>query len=413
LKRNNLLIISLVLVVTFMFSLGTFAQEDPIKIGAVNPLGDITGSQSSKAMELAVKEINDNGGLLGRPVELIVVDSELKPEKGAAAIDKLATVDEVDFFVGGMSSGVHQAQIPSLKKYEKITVWAGAASYLAEEAVGPDADWYFHLHPWDYQQGASYGQGWSQIAEKNEDVEIGRIFLAYEEGGFGTASFESYEEYVALAQEGEGPYAGIIEEFEGASFKSAALGGGEYRAILRQAREYDPDLFIWAGYAADAIPMLAQSREVGFEPPLYVGAPPGWPADFEANPLSDKVVLYGMWAPSLKEVSDIADHFWTGYIKMHQERPATYFAPLGYTNIMFLAEGIKAAGTLEKDALIEALRNVKYDSPLGTTLEISPSNVISNQGFTKQKILQYQDGKQEVIWPFDVSTAEIEYPFSW
>ena len=98
---------------------------------------------------------------------------------------------------------------------------------------------------------------------------------------------------------------------------------------------------------------------------------------------------------------------------MHQERPATYFAPLGYTNIMFLAEGIKAAGTLEKDVLIEALRNVKYDSPLGTTLEISPSNVISNQGFTKQKILQYQDGKQEVIWPFDVSTAEIEYPFSW
>ena len=411
-KRNSLLIISLVFVLAFAFTLNTMAQEDPIKIGAVNPLGDITGEQSTKAMELAVKEINDNGGLLGRPVELIVVDSEFKPEKGAAAIDKLATVDNVDFFVGGMSSGVHQAQVPSLKKYKKITIWSGAASFKVEEAVGPDADWYFHLHPWDYQQGASYGDGWTAISEEY-GIETGRIFLAYEEGGFGTASYEAYQTLVAQAQEGEGPYADIIEEFAGASFKSAALGGGEYRAVLRQAKEFDPDLFIWAGYGADAVPILAQSREVGFEPPLYVGAPPGWPADFEANPLSDKVVLYGMWAPALKEVSEPAAHFWEAYIKMHGERPATYFAPLGYTNIMYLAKAIEKAGTLEKEALITALENTTYDSPLGTTLEITPSNIIKHQGFTRQKILQYQDGSQEVIWPFEVSTAEIEYPFSW
>ena len=413
LKRNNLLIVSLVLILAFTFSLSALGQDDPIKIGAVNPLGDITGRQSTKAMELAVKEINANGGLLGRQVELVVVDSEFKPEKGAAAIDKLATVDEVDFFVGGMSSGVHQAQIPTLKKYEKITVWAGAASYKAEQAVGPDADWYFHLHPWDYQQGASYGEGWTEIVKENEEIDVGRVFLAYEEGAFGTASFEAYESLFASAQEGEGPFAAIMEDFAGASFKSAALGGGEYRAMLRQAKEYNPDLFIWAGYDADAVGLLAQSREVGFEPQLFVGAPPGWPQDFEANPLSDKVVLYGMWAPALKEVNDQASHFWEEYIKMHGERPATYFAPLGYTNIMYLAKGIRNAGTLEKEALIESLKNTEYDSPLGTTLKMSPSNVIQNQGFTAQKILQYQDGKQHVIWPFDLATSEIEYPYSW
>ena len=412
-KRNSLLIISLVFVLAFAFSLGVVAQDDPIKIGAVNPLGDITGRQSTNAMELAVKEINDNGGLLGRKVELIVVDSEFKPEKGASAIDKLATVDNVDFFVGGMSSGVHQAQIPSLKKYKKITVWAGAASHKAEEAIGADADWYFHLHPWDYQQGASYGRGWTAIAEKYSEVEVGKVFLAYEEGAFGTDSYNAYQSMFESAQEGEGPFSDIMEEFEGASFKSAALGGGEYRAMLRQAKEYDPDLFIWAGYGADAVPLLAQSREVGFEPSLYVGAPPGWPADFEANPLSDKVVLYGMWAPALRQVSEPAAHFWEEYIKMHGERPATYFAPLGYTNIMYLAKAIREAGTIEKEALITALENTTYDSPMGTTLEMSSSNIIKHQGFTAQKILQYQDGKQHVIWPFDVATAELEYPFSW
>ncbi|HBK86104.1 MAG TPA: ABC transporter substrate-binding protein, partial [Firmicutes bacterium] len=155
----------LLLIVSMMLSVSGLAAE-PIKFGAVNPLGDITGYQATRAMELAIKEINEAGGLLGRPVELVVVDDEMRPEIGAAAIDRLATVDNVDFFVGGMGSGVHLAQVPTLKKYEKITVWMGAASHQVELAVGPDADWYFHIHPWDYQQGASYGQGWTDIAAR-------------------------------------------------------------------------------------------------------------------------------------------------------------------------------------------------------------------------------------------------------
>lgn len=400
----------LFLIVTMLLPASSYAVE-PIKFGAVNPLGDITGYQATNAMKLAIQEINAAGGLLGRPVELIVIDDELRPEKGSAAIDRLATVDKVDFFVGGMASGVHLAQIPALKKYEKITVWIGAASHKAEEAVGPDADWYFHLHPWDYQQGASYGQGWTDIAEQYPEINVGKVFLAYEEGAFGTDSYLAYMTLFDLAKAGEGPYGEIMKDFMGVSFKSAALGGGDYRAMLRQAANYKPDLFIWAGYDADAVPMLAQAREIGFEPPLYVGAPPGWPADFGKNPLSNGVILYGMWAPALKEVSPIAAHFWNEYIKMFKEDPATYFAPLGYTNIMFLAEGIKKAGTLEKDALIAALRSIEYESPVGAVLKISPSNIISNQGFTSQKILQYVGGQQHVIWPFEYKTIDIKFPF--
>jgi len=48
---------------------------------------------------------------------------------------------------------------------------------------------------------------------------------------------------------------------------------------------------------------------------------------------------------------------------------------------------------------------------VGETLAIKPSNVIKNQGFTKQKILQWQKGQQQVIWPFEFSTAKLAYPF--
>ena len=126
-----------ILVSVFLVVPAGFAQG-PIKIGAILPLADITGDQAAKAMKIAVNEINKAGGLLGRKIELIVVDDEMKPEKGAAAVEKLVTMDKVDLLVGGMSSGVLLGEIPIMKKYEKVTVWIGAASSRCEQALGAD-----------------------------------------------------------------------------------------------------------------------------------------------------------------------------------------------------------------------------------------------------------------------------------
>jgi len=399
--KSRILLIFLVATFASNLVVTTHAKAEPIKLGAVSPLADITGDQGAKAMKLAVKEINDAGGLLGRPVKLIVLDDEMKPEKGAAAIEKLATVDKVDIFIGGMSSGVHLGQIPVLKKYKKVTVWIGAAYHGCENAL-KGADWYFHLHPWDYLQGASYAGGWAAITKKYPKVKTGKQFWAHEEGAFGSGSFKASKILFSGAT------------IDGESFKSAALGGGDYRAVLRHAKESNPDVFIWVGYGADALPIMEQAKEIGFAPPIFLGSPPGWPADFGKSPLAEGVVLYGMWAPSIKEVSPVSKHYWDAYIKMFNEEPATYFSPLAYTNVYFVAEGIKKAGTLEKGALIKALEKTKYVSPLGETLTISPSKVIKHQGFTKQKILQWQNGLQQVIWPFEFATATIKHPFpSW
>jgi branched-chain amino acid transport system substrate-binding protein len=379
------------------------AEKEPIKLGGTYPLSDITGEQGTKAAKLAVEEINENGGVLGRPLEIVIIDSELKPAKGRSAIERLATVEKVDIFVGGMSSGVQLGQIPTMKKYKKVTVWTGAASHKVEEAVGPDADWYFHLHPWDYTQGQSYVEGWEAIDEKYDQIELDTWFLAYEDGPFGTGSFEFSKEL----------YSGL-GEMNGESFKSAAKGGGDYTAVLEHAKEYNPDVFLWAGYDADALPMLEQAKAMGFAPPVYLGAPPGWPENFGDSPLSNYVMLYGMWAPSMNEVSDVSKHFYDAYVEKYGSAPQTYFAPLGYSAIYIVKEAIERAGTLEKEALIKALENTEYDSPLGQTVTFSPSKIIQHQGIRDQKILQWQDGQREVIWPFRFQTAEPVYPYpSW
>ena len=397
--------ILLVLAALALLTGGTFAQGT-IKIGGIWMLADITGNQGSKAAQIAVDEINASGGVLGKKLELIIADDEGKADKAAAQVEKLATVDKVDVFLGGMASGAELGKIPVFKKYGKVVMSTGAAaSSTVEKALGPspESDFYFHMHPWDYNQGASYLEGWNAIMAKYPNIQIKKIFLAYEEGAFGQSSWTATKTLFGGS--------GSRFTIDGAPFKSAALGGGDYTAVLEAAKAYKPDLFLWAGYDADALPLLEQSKAMKFTPGVYLGAPPGWPIGFGSSKLSRNVMLYGMWSTAMNDSNATSKKFYDAYVKKFREEPATYFALLAYDAVYVLANGIKAAGTTETAALVKALEATKYPSALGEVITFKPSNIIKHQGITRQKILQWQNGFQEVIWPFEAATAEPVYPF--
>lgn len=392
---------ALAIVLIAALAVPAFAQSGgTIKIGGIWTLADITGKQGSAAALLAVDEINKAGGINGKMLELIIVDDEGKPDKAAAAVEKLATVDMVEAFVGGMGSGAELGKIPAYKKYQKVVMATGAASSAVEKALGAESTWYFHLHPWDYNQGASYAEGWDAIQAQYKNIKVKKIFLAYEEGAFGKGAWDGIK----------GQY-GTKYVYDGAPFKSALLGGGDYTGVLEAAKDFNPDLFLWAGYDADALPMLEQAKAMKFSPKLYVGAPPGWPIGFGTSKLAANVMLYGMWAPAMNDNNPVSKKFYDGYVKKYKEEPATYFAPLAYSAMFILADGIKAAGTTEAAALTKALEATKYASPLGETITFKKSNIIAHQGITRQKILQWQSGRQEVLWPFENKTGEPIYPF--
>ena len=86
------------------------ADRGAIRIGALVPLsapGSVVGGEAMRdAMIIAADEINSNGGLLGQPVELVVVDSEGLPERGAAASERLINQEGVVAIAGGYHSSV-------------------------------------------------------------------------------------------------------------------------------------------------------------------------------------------------------------------------------------------------------------------------------------------------------------------
>ena len=85
------------------------ASGDVIKIGCPQPLtgtNALVGDTTVKAAQLAVKQINEQGGLLGRQVELVVYDDQASPEEAVKIATKLIEVDKVDVVCGSLISCV-------------------------------------------------------------------------------------------------------------------------------------------------------------------------------------------------------------------------------------------------------------------------------------------------------------------
>ena len=114
------------------------AAEDTIKIGATEPLSgtfkDI-GERYLDGVLYAVKVINESGGLLGKKVEVVPIDSELKPDVATRKAQNLILKDGVKFFCGGTGSsvGAAMAQLAEKQNVIMFTYGMDAASMTGRE----------------------------------------------------------------------------------------------------------------------------------------------------------------------------------------------------------------------------------------------------------------------------------------
>src|SRR6516164_8319648 len=105
--------------------LAAFGEGKPYKFGTVQPLNGVAasgGKTSLVGVQMAVDQINKSGGIMGRPVELIVGDDESKPDTGRRAVEKLATEDGIDFHVGGFLSNICLACTPVWEEHKIVNM---------------------------------------------------------------------------------------------------------------------------------------------------------------------------------------------------------------------------------------------------------------------------------------------------
>ncbi|MDR1649314.1 MAG: ABC transporter substrate-binding protein, partial [Synergistaceae bacterium] len=216
------------------------APVEPIKIGYLATLtgeGATWGQHERDAAMMAVKEVNEKGGLLGRPVELVCYDIKGKPEDGVNALRKMIFDDKVVAVGGSNYSGIQLAILP-IAENAKIPVVSSSATNPAV-TVNPDTGkvrpYIFRIAYTDPYQGMVIADYLIKKCGSKKLAVIGDIGDAYSEG--------LTEFVVARAKE-----LGVENKFW-------AFRGGDvdFRAQLTEAK----------AWGADAIALTMLYKEMG------------------------------------------------------------------------------------------------------------------------------------------------------
>ncbi len=378
------------------------ALAQPVRIGILSPLtggAAGTGQAQLAGFQLALEEINAAGGVLGEPLEIIVEDDQATPAVALAAFEKLMTEDGVEFIGGGFSSGATLALVESFRTFQPLVSWiGGAVSGVGiegfdgiEELLGTEP-WFFHVHPWDYHNTQAVTSFVTMTGAET-------VALLHEEGAFGGPGAAAAE---ALLEE-----AGVDVVLNEAFTSTLTGGSGDFRAVISRAAATDADMLFWIGYDGDVQPLTSQIRELGYSPEYILGAPPGWPSEFDAAPEAECVAGLIGFLPNLP-IPEAAE-FRDAYQAMHGQAPTNYMAALAYAQLWSFADAINQAGTTEQGAVIAAMETMTFRSPMGEW-SFGPSEIALHQGFDSDLwlVFQYQDGVREIVYPTDLATAPLQ-----
>lgn len=127
-------------------------KESVIKLGAILPLtGDAAsyGESESRAIQIAIDEINKDGGVNGNNLELVLEDGKCDPQAGGSAAQKLVNIDAVKIILGGACSGETLAAAKITEPAKVILISPSASSPKVTEA----GDFVFRTYPSDALAG--------------------------------------------------------------------------------------------------------------------------------------------------------------------------------------------------------------------------------------------------------------------
>ena len=342
------LAISLLMVAVVFVSAGAQAA-DTIKLGVCEPLSgtfkDI-GERYLEGVEYAAKVINEQGGLLGRKVEVIPIDSELKPDVASRKATKLILKENVRYFCGGTGSSV-----------------GGAMSVLAEK---------------NNALMLSYGMAAASLTGAKCSRNFFRACL--------NTDVQSYALAMWVANSGYKKVLGIAQDY--------SFGHEAVEAFMKKVKELNPSieivgkLFHKAG-EKDFAPYVSQIISSGAE----VVWTPNWGNDLtllikQGKNLGMKAKIASYYLNDEYLIESVADDsaivgnvtaeaymltipgeknrkFIEGFYKDKGYYPS-WLRGKAYTATMFWAEAIKKAGKDDADAVIKAWEGLTYEGPAGT-----------------------------------------------
>lgn len=321
----------------------TNESDDIIRIGS---MFELTGSASeygismNDAVHMAVEEINSDGGIDGKQVEIVERDIASVESEAAQAATSLTTEENVSTVIGPALTGTFQAAIPIMNQNEVPIISPSAT----DDGVLQDSQG--NVHPYAYRAGFTNSfQGGALARFANDTLEASNaVIFADNSSDYAQGLTQTFQD----AFDGE-----IV------SVENFTADQTDFSATLTNIANMDFDVLYVPGYYEQAGPIIKQAREMGIEQPII--GPDGFG--------NTKVF-------ELAGAENMNDVYYTSHFAVESEDPATQefvsnyqeatgnepdmFTGLAYDSVYIVKEAMERAGSTDPVAInseIEATEN--------------------------------------------------------
>ncbi|MBY5791515.1 ABC transporter substrate-binding protein [Rhizobium leguminosarum bv. viciae] len=364
------------------------AADGTIKLGLVAPMSGPNaryGAFSMHGAELAVKDINDAGGIEGMKIELLNADSQGTPVEGVSAARRLIDQDGVDFIIGDVSSSVTLAIQPVAEDAKVLLLNAASSNPKITYQAGVGGfKWTYRNYPTDENRAlivakyAAEQRGFTKFAVLSVDSDYGRSAITF------TKKY--------------------LPDFKGEILSEDYYKEGEvdFRSVLAKIRDNGAQAIIMYGLA-DTTPIIArQMIELGIagKVTLIGNGEFNTEKTIKSAPSAlEGAVEAAAWLPQFDSPESKA--FVEKFTATYNEAPNNH-AYVHWDTVNLLAAAIKQAGSADKVKVRDALSKIKYKSPVG---EVTFDD--HNQARLPMILLQIENGKPSIKGAY---TADIQYP---
>jgi branched-chain amino acid transport system substrate-binding protein len=322
--------------------------EDAIRIGAYGPVtgpASFLGLGSRAGMELAVKEINDAGGVNGRKLEVVFEDDGFSPAKALAAVKKLIEQDKV-FMIFGLSGS--NPTVGTLDYVKDLKV----PNYFTVASAPPITHPYNrYLFRGATAESGRYGEVYSEFLTQFLKVKKIAILSGADENAKNEA-----DNTTRFLDKWYG-----VQPLMRAEFK---VGDKDFTPQLIQIKASNPELILVTGQTPEASIIVRQARELGLRQPIFVGTASVDNALIANDGYASEGVI-GAWPLPLFPDSDDPDmiKFREAWSKLNPNAPKgrpNLFDVYAYGDTYVIAEALKSAGRdLTREQFVDALERMK------------------------------------------------------
>jgi branched-chain amino acid transport system substrate-binding protein len=357
---------------------GVSANE--IVLGSIQDLsGPIAGfgKQARMGMLLAVDEINEQGGINGRKVRMIVEDAQYDPKKAVLAAQKLVNQDKIFAMIGHIGTAQNMAAMPV--QFEKNVV-----NFMPITAA---REMYEPLHRLKYSFAAPYFLQMQQaVPQLVKEKGIKKPCIMYQDDDFGLEVLRGAE---------SGLKAVNMELAEKTSYKRGAT---DFSSQVARMKSSGCDLVVLGTIIRETIGAIGESRKTGFSP-VFLGSSAAYTDLIHKLGGPAMNGLYATMTTQHPYLDDAAQNvrFWASKYKTKFNDDPTVFSAYGYVIMDTFAKAAGKAGkNLTTDSFIKAMDSISIPADMFGSAPASYT-ATKRLGSDQSRLSQITDGKWKVV----------------